>query len=179
MQFVLPKAYRRQALLACHNEVGHLGQERSLELLQEQFYWPYMSNGMEQHIKTCTRCLQFKARPQKEEMTPILATYPLELVHIDFLTIESVRQKKDINVLVMTDHFTCHAQAFVTPSQTAPVVARTLWEKYFTYYGFPDKLISNQGCNFESDLIAELCKLSQIKKLHTTPYRPQGNGQCK
>ena len=45
-------------------------------------------------------------------------------------------------------------------------------------YGDPEEILSEQGCNFESRLIAELCKLSKIKKLWTTPYRPQCNGQC-
>ena len=77
----------------------------------------------------------------------------------------------------MTDHFTRLAQAFVTPSQTASVVAKT-WDKFFMYYGIPEKILSDQGRNFESSLIAELCKLTGVKKLRTTPYRPQTNGQC-
>ena len=31
---------------------------------------------------------------------------------------------------------------------------------------------------FESDLIQELYKIAGMKKLHTTPYHPQSNGQC-
>ena len=46
------------------------------------------------------------------------------------------------------------------------------------HYGLPKKFLSNQGCNFESKLIAELCELSKINKLQTTPYRLQCNGQC-
>ena len=46
------------------------------------------------------------------------------------------------------------------------------------HYGLPEKIFSDQGCSFESKLIAELCELSKIKKLQTTPYRPQCNRQC-
>ena len=58
----------------------------------------------------------------------------MELVYIDFLTIESKTSVKDVNILVATDHFTRYAQAYVTSSQTASVVANTLWERYFVHY---------------------------------------------
>ena len=80
--------------------------------------------------------------------------------------------------MIITDHFTCYAQAHVTSSQKAPIVAKTLWENLFVHYGFPEKILSDQGRNFESLLISELCELTQIKKLRTTPYRPEGNGSC-
>ena len=52
----------------------------------------------------------------------------MELVHIDYLTIESRTSEKDVNILIVTDHFTHYAQAYITHSQTASVVANTLWE---------------------------------------------------
>ena len=178
LQFVLPTAFRKQALEACHDDIGHLGTERTLSLLTDRFYWPKQAKDVEQYIQTCPRCLKFKAIPERAELTPILATRPLELVHIDFLTIESGKTDKDINILVVTDHFTKYAQAFVTRSQAASVVANTLWERFFAHYGFPEKILSDQGRNFESKLISELCHLVQVKKLRTTPYRPEGNGAC-
>ena len=122
--------------------------------------------------------MKFKVVPERAELNPIEVTRPLELVHIDFLTIESPSQNKDVNILVVTDHFTRYAQAHVTRSQTASVVANTLWERFFVHYGFLEKILSDQGRNFESQLISELYKLAQIKKLRTTPYRPEGNGSC-
>ena len=175
---MLPKLFRKQALEACHDEVGHLGIERTTSLLKDRFYWPGMEDDIEDNVKTCPRCLKFKAIPERAELNIIDVTRPLELVHIDFLTIEAPKKDKDVNILVVMDHFTRYAQAHVTRLQTAPVVANTLWEKFFVHYGFPEKILSDQGRNFESNLIAELCKLVQIKKLRTTPYRLEGNGSC-
>ena len=124
------------------------------------------------------RCNCFKKRAERAPLEPVLATHPMQMVHIDFLTIESGKSDKDYNVLVVTDQFTRFAQAFITTSQTAQTAAKTLWDKYFVYYGFPEMIISDQERNFESRLISKLCKLGRVKKLRTSPYHPQSNGQC-
>ena len=80
-QFVLPKIYWKQALEAYHDNMGHLGIERTTSLLRDQFYWPSMLEDIELHVKTCPRCLRFKTQPAKAELNPIIATRPLELVH--------------------------------------------------------------------------------------------------
>ena len=180
-QFILPKPYWKQSMEACHDNMGHLGIERTTSLLKDQFYWPSMIEDVELHIRSCPHCLRFKAQPEKAELNPIIATRPMELVHIDYLSIEAPensRSSKDINILVITDHFTRYAQVHITSSQKAHIVAKTLWEHFFVHYGFPEKILSDQGRNFESVLISELCELAQIKKLRTTPYRPEGNGSC-
>ena len=82
------------------------------------------------------------------------------------------------NILIVKDHFTKYAQAFPTINQTANTTAKTLYEKFMIHYGFPAKIHSNQGRNFESDVIKALCKLVGIKKTRTTCYHPQGNGNC-
>ena len=179
MQFVLPKTYRLKAMEGCHDDIGHLGLRKCIDLLQDRFYWPSMAEEFEMHIKTCKNCLQFKPKQTKAPLHPITATHPLELIHLDYMTIEAPHEgAKDKNILVITDHFTRYSQAFITANQTAQCTAQTLWEKYFCYYGFPEKILTDQGANFESRLIYHLCKVASIKKLRTTPYHPQGNGQC-
>ena len=84
-----------------------------------------MAQDMETHIKQCDRCLRFKSRPQQTELHPIIATHPMELVPMDFLIIEAGKADKDVNILVVTDHFTRYTQAYVSPTQTAIVVAQT------------------------------------------------------
>ena len=176
-QLVVPKLFRERALLGCHDDVGHQGILRTLSLLRERFYWPGMQEEATQHVLKCSTCLRRKTPPQVAPLQPILVTQPLELVHMDYLSLEPSKGNIE-NVLVITDHFTRYALAYPSKTQTAQATARILWDNFICHYGFPEKFISDQGRNFESDLIKELCKIAGVKKVHTTPYHPQGNGQC-
>ena len=155
----------------------HQGILRTLSLLRERFYWPGMQEEATQYVMHCSRCLRRKTPPQVAPLQPILVTQPLELVHMDYLSLEPSKGNIE-NVLVITDHFTRYALAYPSKTQTAQATARMLWDNFICHYGFPEKFISDQGRNFESDLIKELCKIAGVKKVHTTPYHPQGNGQC-
>ena len=131
------------------------------------------------HIHTCDRCIRFKQPQEKSEMQPILVSYPLELVHLDFLTLGGkMDDSKSINVLIVTDYFTKYVQAYVMPKEMAVMVAGTLWENFLVHYGWPEKILTDQGQSFENNLIRELCELAHVKKLLTSPYHPQTNGQC-
>ena len=176
-QLVIPKSHRHQAILGCHDEVGHQGRVRTLSLLRERLFWPNMQVEATQHIAKCSRCLKRKSTPQVAPLQPILVSQPLELVHLDYLSLEPSKGNIE-NVLVITDPFTRYALAYASKTQTAQATARILWDNFICHYGFPEQFISDQGRNFESDLIQELCKIAGVKKLHTTPYHPQSNGQC-
>uniref|UniRef100_A0A9J8DN68 Integrase catalytic domain-containing protein n=1 Tax=Cyprinus carpio carpio TaxID=630221 RepID=A0A9J8DN68_CYPCA len=137
-----------------------------------------MEKDVKLYVSQCKRCVLSKT-PEPEARAPLVSistTAPLELVCIDFWMAEDV-SNKSVDVLVITDHFTKLACAYVCPNQTAKSVARVLWNNYFCIYGFPARIHSDKGANFESSLIAEMLKLSGVSKSHTTPYHPMGNGQ--
>ena len=137
--------------------------------------WPMMYA----FIYTHDRCTRFKQPQERSEMHTILVSNLLELVHLDFLTLGGkADDNRSIKILIVTDHFTKYAQAYVTPEHMAQVVAQTLWENFLVHYGWPEKILTDQGKSFENSLICELCKLAQIKKLCTSPYHPESNGQC-
>ncbi|XP_057703686.1 uncharacterized protein LOC130922736 [Corythoichthys intestinalis] len=174
-QFVLPRALRSSIFTSLHDEMGHLGIDRTLDLVRSRFYWPKMASEIELKIKTCARCVKRKKQPDKAApLVSITTSRPMELVCMDFLSLEpDSHNTKD--VLVITDHFTKYAVAIPTRDQKASTVARCLWEQFFIHYGFPERLLSDQGRDFESVLIKELCTLLGIKKIRTSPYHPRGN----
>ena len=118
-----------------------------------------------------------EAQSDKAPLLNIETSQPLELIHLDYLKIEPSKGNIE-NVLVITDHFTRYAQAFHSKTQTALATAKLLWNNFILHYGFPSKIITDQGRNFESELIEHLCQLAGVQKLRTSPYHPQTNGQC-
>ena len=177
LQLVLPKSHRTRAIAGCHDQVGHLGQDKVLDLLRDQFYWPGMHTDVVSYINSCPRCLRRKSQPDKAPLLNIEASQPLELIHLDYLKIEPSKGNIE-NVLVITDHFTRYAQAFPSKTQTALATVKLLWNNFILHYGFPSKIITDQGRNFESELIENLCQLAGVQKLRTSPYHPKTNGQC-
>ncbi len=177
LQLVLPEKYWTQVLRSLHDDSGHLGVERTAELLKDRFYWPRMSQHVEQYVKNCGRCIARKTLPKKvSPLNHITSSGPFDLVCIDFLSLEPDSRGVG-NVLVVTDHFTRYAQAFTCKDQKALTVAKTLCDKFFIHYGLPSRIHSDQGRDFESGLIKELLKMLGIRKSRTSPYHPQGDPQ--
>lgn len=172
-QLVLPFAYRKSALRGCHEDLFHTHFDGAIAQLRSRFFWPFMARDLQNKIKSCIRCVKRGARCEKAPMASIVTSYPLELLSIDYLTI-NVNGKKE-NVLVMMDHFTKFGHAVVTKDQTARTVARTLWHEFFMLYGFPSRILSDQGKDFQSQLVKEICNVAGIEKCRTTPYHPAGN----
>ena len=164
LQLVLPTAQREVALRGCHDEVSHLGLECMLDLMHDRFFWPCMAAQVREHIGKCHPCLAFKARQPKAPLENIMATHTLELVHLDYLCLEPGKGLQE-NDLVITDHFTRYAQVYVTRTQTAWMMAKTLWDKFIVHYGLPKKILMDQGQNFESQLVADLCELMGVQKM--------------
>ena len=62
------------------------------------------------------------------------------------------------------------------PNQEATTVAEKLVDEVFLRFSPPEQLHSDQGRQFESNLVKEVCKLLHINKTRTTPYHPQCDG---
>ena len=180
--FVVPAADRQAAIDGCHHSAGHQGRDHTLSLMKERFWWLGMSQALLRAVANYGRCIQYEAKGQLPPMQPIICTEPMELVHINYVRMEVtvVTDKKPVvrNVLVVVDHFTRYVQAFVTKNHTARTTARVLYNNYFSVFGFPQRLMSDQGMEFCGKVIAAMCSLLGVEKIRTTPYHPQMNGSA-
>ena len=181
--FVVPTKDWQAAIDRCHHSAGHQGQDRTLSLMKEHFWWPGMSQALLKAVANCGRCIQYEAKGQLPPMQPIICTEPMELVHIDYVGMEVTiaTDKKPVvrNVLMVMNHFMHYVQAFVMKNHTARTTARVLCNNYFSVFGFPQHLMSDQGTKFCGKVIAVMCSLLGVEKIQTTPYHPQTNGSAK
>ena len=87
--FVGSKTQWTSAFNGYHQDAGHQGHDHTLSLLQECFWWPGMVKQMRQVIMACKCCLQYEGGIPKAPLCPIVATAPLDLLHVDFTSIET------------------------------------------------------------------------------------------
>jgi hypothetical protein len=147
-QLVLPAAHIPTVLQALHDDMGHLGKDRTLSLLQDRLYWPGMYKDTKSWIEQCGRCLRRKTPTnQRAPLVLIVTSSPLELVCMDFLTLEKSKGGYQ-HILVITDHYTRYAQAIPTKNQLAKTTAEAFFNHFIVHYGIPKGIHSNHGTNF-------------------------------
>ena len=181
LTFVIPVGQCRMALNGVHHDASHQGQQRTLAFTQERFWWPMMAEDCRVIVRGCPCCRAFEGEVSKAPLCPIRAYAPLELVHLDYTSIESTMELNKPpmvkNVFVMMDHFMRYALAVVMKDQTAKTVTKVFYKCVIAVFGAPVKLLSNRGVNFTSALVEELCAAFGIQKCRTTAYHAQCNGQ--
>lgn len=92
-QLVLPTVFHQLVYRELHEEMGHLGVERTLSLVRDWFYWPHMKRDVDHYVTRVCSCLKHK-RPNRVTRAPlvnIVTTYPFELVSIHCLHLESCK----------------------------------------------------------------------------------------
>ena len=126
MWFVGPMAHQVVAMNGCHRDAGHLGQQQTISLLQDQFWWPGMATWMQRAIYNCKRCIQHEGAHAEALLQIICVTAPLELLHVEFNSTETTTEfdqpSNVVNALVFCDHFTKHVMAYMTCG------AKFLWQ---------------------------------------------------
>ena len=94
-----------------------------------------MAQRIMMSVRNCEKCHIFEAKPQIPPLEPILCTEPLDLVHIDYVSMEVMVGMKEKpvakNVLVIEDHFTRYTQVYVTNNHTVCTTMCVLYNKFF------------------------------------------------
>ena len=180
MQLVVPSSLRKEILHEIHQGVvsGHLGEQKMLDQIKERFYWPGMAEDIPNWCQTCASCATNKSPPTKARapLQTVTAGQPMQVIAVDITGPFPESEAGNRYVLVVGDYFTRWMECFAIPDQEAETVAKKLVDEVFCRFSPPEQLHSDQGRQFESDLIRKICNILKIEKSRTTAYHPQCDG---
>ena len=116
-------------------------------------------------LALCEWCLVSKGDyiEPKTLQGSLVAHQPLELLCIDFTKADITKGVTE-NIIVLTDAFSKYSQVFVTNNQKSLTMVKLLVEKWFSVFGIPARIHSDQGRSFDNEIISSLCKMYALGK---------------
>ena len=176
---VVSQVLIKDILKGVHVDNGHQGTDRTVYRVNLFYTWVGLYMDIKDYVRNCRICQISKnnGRMPIIEQGSLSATRPLELVFMDFVRLDKASDGRE-SVLVITDAYTKYTKAIPTRNKLAITVANILMNEWIFNFGTPQRIHTDQGRNFQSEIVEELCKLFGIVQSSTSPYHPQGNGQC-
>lgn len=180
-QIVVPSSYRVEILKLAHDSplAGHLGIRKTYDRILRNFFWPGLKRDVVRHCNSCHWC-QVSGKPNQTippaPLYPIPAVgEPFERVLVDCvgpLPRTKAGNKFLVTVMCASTRF---PEVFPVRKITTPVVVKAL-TRFFSVYGLPLVLQTDQGSNFKSRIFAQVLKQLDIKHCCSSAYHPESQG---
>ncbi|GFU88404.1 hypothetical protein TNCV_3353441 [Trichonephila clavipes] len=150
-QLVIPTAERELIMKRHHNDpiAGHYGEEGTFQKIARRYYWTGMRKYTSDYIKKCPECARFKATNQK----PAGKQW----------------------IFIVEDCATKWVELFALSQDSARQCATTLIEEVFMRHGIPRRIISDNGTQFVSAVLQQICFTLNISQNFIPVYSPQSN----
>ena len=163
-------------LVQLHNNLCHPGITRMLHFVRSRNL-PFSVDEVKRMISSCSVCSECKPQYHKFPSSQLIkATLPFERLNIDFKgPIPSSTRNKYI--LTIVDEFSRFPFAFPCPDLSSQTVIKCLIQ-LFSIFGMPAYVHTDRGASFMSNEFKHFLTQHGIATSKTTPYNPQGNGQC-
>ena len=177
--FYVPQAMEFQVLNKYHDQMGHLGIEKTFETILKSYWFPCMKQKIKNYISNCLKCIAFSPLTGKKEgylHSIPKGQIPFETYHIDhYGPIDKDRLTKRY-LLVVVDAFSKFTKLYPTKSTTTNEVINNL-TLHFCNYSRPRIIISDRGTAFTSGEFQEFCKENDIQHVRIATFSPKANGQ--
>ena len=178
---LIPKCLISEVLHLCHSipTSCHQGITRTKLRVKQNYIWFNMSKDIKQFVASCTVCNLNKAPTKYLRHPKVIDTSGIIMnkVHLDFCGPFVLTERGNQHILVMVDSFSKFVECIPLKSPTAELTAQASVNYFFSKYGYPNQIVTDNGTNFVSDLFNEVCRMLRIRKSHTVPMRSSGNGQ--
>ncbi|QRW20751.1 Retrotransposable element Tf2 protein [Rhizoctonia solani] len=175
------ESLKEQLLREFHNSplAGHPGQQRTLELVSRNYWWPGMKSSAKEWVECCPIC-----QANQQDHALVIALKPLEVppfpfhtILYDFITGFPKSQGHNA-ILVVIDLFSKFGHFFPTSKKvTAKGLANLFVNHVWKLHGLPVKTVSDRGTTFTGKFLRALYQRLGIKPAFSSAYHPELDGQ--
>ncbi|KAK4287334.1 hypothetical protein Pmani_039592, partial [Petrolisthes manimaculis] len=180
-QVVVPKELRQEILSMAHDGglSGHLGIRKTVARIRSCFYWPSLKRDVADYCRTCDTCQKMGKPNQSLKVAPLIPIphfgEPFERVQVDIVGPLPRTSNGHLYILTIMDMATRYPEAVPLRNISASVVIRELIN-FFTHFGLPKEIQSDQGSNFLSKIFRQVMRQLNITQVSSTAYHPQSQG---
>ncbi len=175
---IIPKGHRTDLIKIVHETFAHIGTNKTLRALKDDYYWPNMDFDVRLYINSCRCCNQRKVQRMGRNVISkgdLESNYPFHKISVDITGPLPLGPHGEQYILGIIDNFSRFVSLVPLKRATAETVAKALYEKWVTIFGVPEVIHSDRGTEFENQLMFNLCSLLGIRKSRSSPYYPKGN----
>ena len=176
-----PMQYRQKIMFEYHNGpiAGHTGRDRTIELIERDFWWEGLYSDVCAWCKSCALCQATRARTGLSAARRVeLYSHPFRVLQVDIVDVgESEECEGYKNVLTAVCPFSRWAWLLPMRTRTAPEVAVLLVTRVFCdVAGFPVILRTDWAPEFVGEVLKEINSRYGIQHITGSTYHPQTRG---
>jgi len=158
---------------------GHMGQDKTIELVRRNFWWPKMNERILDFVRSCPECQQNKSsRHQPYGLSsPLELPYaPWQSIAMDFITELPLSDGCD-QLWVIIDRFTKMAHFIPLQEKSASDLTKIFAWEVWRFHGSPTDIVSDRDSRFTSETWKEFLGLLAMRPRMSTAFHPQTDGQ--
>lgn len=179
---VTPSRYRGTVITTCHDAplAGHLGFARTYGLIKQRAFWPKMRQDVKKYVASCLSCQKRKISNKRRQgfLHPMpIAEDIFDIVGIDLITKLKTSHDGYNTILVCTDNLSKYAITVPLKNETAETIVQAFFNHVIAKHGCPKIVISDQGSSISGETSRDFFRLFAIKRMRTSVYHPESNGQ--
>lgn len=175
----LPTDLRYDVVSTTHRELVHLGIDKTLSKIKEDFYFPKMREFVTKYINRCVNCMFYKI-PKKGELYWHLlgkGSEPFQVIHLDHVGPFVMTERDNKYILTIVDGFSKYvvlrAVKYVTAIETVYYM-----REFVCTYGSPERIVTDRGTAFTAAIFEKFCHELNINHVKISSKSPRSNGQA-
>ena len=160
---------------------GHFGQDKTIELVRRNFWWPKMDQSIIEFIRSCPNCQKDKSRRHRQYglLSPLeLPHAPWQSIAMDVIT-DLPPSNGCTEPWVIIDRFTkmAHFVPLLKEEKKAQDLCQVFAREVWRLHGIPNDIISDRDARFTSTTWQVFLSILGIRPRMSTSFHPQTDGQ--